>query len=61
MALSKRSVLIAIVCIVGVALAGAFFYVESIISTRFNIEKTVYLYIDENKDYNSILLSLIHI
>ena len=58
MALSKRSVLITIVCIVGVALAGAFFYVESIIATRFNIEKTVYLYIDENKDYNSILKQL---
>lgn len=58
MALSKRSVLITIVCIVSIALAGAFFFIESIISTKFNIEKTVYIYIDENKDYNSILKQL---
>lgn len=58
MALSKRSVLITIVCIVAIVIAGAFFYIESIISTKFNIDKTVYLYIDESKDYNSVLKQL---
>ncbi len=58
MALPKRSVLITIICVVGIALVGAFFYVESIISTKFKIDKRVYLYIDESKDYNSILKQL---
>lgn len=58
MALPKRSVLITIICIVCIALAGAFFYVESIISTKFKIDKRVYIYIDESKDYNNILKQL---
>ncbi|SHG38791.1 endolytic transglycosylase MltG [Dysgonomonas macrotermitis] len=58
MALSKRSVLGTIVCIVILALVGAFLYVESIIATKFNIDKTVYIYVDANKDYQSILTQL---
>lgn len=34
---------------------GGFFYVKKIISSGFNIEKTVYIKIDDRKDYSTIL------
>ena len=41
--------------IIGAALAG---YAYNIISTGFDIDKTVYIYIDNNKSYDSLLIQL---
>lgn len=58
MKLSKRSLLTIIVLFVIVIVVSVFFYMRSIISTGFNIDKTVYIYVDNNKDYKSILAQL---
>lgn len=58
MAKSKRNIsLILILLIIAIA-AGGYFYIRNIISTSFDIDKTVYIYIDRNKDYQSILTQL---
>ena len=53
----KKKILYTFIIIVVIAIAaGAYGY--SIISTGFNIDKTVYIYIDENRDYDALLKEL---
>ena len=40
--------------ILAILVIGLFFYGYRIFSTGFNIDKTVYLYIDDDKDYNTL-------
>lgn len=58
MALTKRSIIGTISIFIVIALAGTFFYIKTVISAKFNIEKTVYIYIDQNKSYNDVLTQL---
>lgn len=50
----KKKILYIFLGIIVIAIALAA-YGYSIVSTGFNIDKTVYVYIDENKDYNTLL------
>ncbi|SBV98811.1 endolytic transglycosylase MltG [uncultured Dysgonomonas sp.] len=53
----KKKILYAFIIIAVIAIAaGAYGY--SIISTGFDIDKTVYLYIDEDRDYDALLKEL---
>ena len=40
--------------ILAILVIGLFFYGYRIFSTGFNIDKTVYIYIDDDKDYNTL-------
>lgn len=51
----QRNIFLTIFLIIIILAGGFSFYVYSILSTKFNIDQTVYIYIDESKDYNSIL------
>lgn len=53
----KKKILYILLIII-VICAGVAAYGYSIISTGFNIDKTVYIYIDESKDYNALLKEL---
>jgi len=51
---TTKAILIVIVSILLIG-AGAGAYIYSVISTGFDISKTVYVYIDEDKDYDKLL------
>lgn len=51
----NKYLLIGIVAIILFIVGGIFVYVSSIISTSFDSEKNVYIYIDERKNYNDII------
>lgn len=53
----RNSIIGAIVTIVIISIA-AYIYIHDLLSTSFNIDKPVYIYIDKNTDYNSILTQL---
>ncbi len=55
---TKRSILITILILILMSGAGVYLYIDSVISTRFNIKETVYIYVDEAKNYNSILTQI---
>ena len=44
-----------IVLVVAIAIIAVAVYGYSVLSTGFNIDKTVYVYIDGNKDYSALL------
>lgn len=58
MAKNKKRILLAIIVFVLVIGGISFYYINSIISTKFDITKTTYIYIDNSKDYNSILTQI---
>lgn len=58
MSKSKKSIFAIIFVFILFVVVGLFLYIKSITSTKFDIDKIVYLYIDNNKDYNSILTQL---
>ena len=58
MAKSKRNLLFLFFILILVLAAGGYFYVRSVIATTFNISQTVYIYVDDRKDYNSILTQI---
>lgn len=53
----KRSVFIILALIIVIGTA-AYLYINSIVSTKFDIHETAYIYIDQNKDYNDIIIQL---
>jgi len=55
MTTKKRNILLISILVFLMIGAGAFFYIHSIISTKFNNKETVYIYIDESKDYENII------
>lgn len=58
MAKKKRSVLFIIIFLLILLAAGGYYYINSIISSGFNIDKTAYIYIDEPKNYESVLTQI---
>lgn len=56
--MNMKKKILYILLIIIVICAGVAAYGYSIISTGFNIDKTVYIYIDESKDYNALLKEL---
>lgn len=54
--MKKKILYIAIIFVIAIIAVAVYGY--SVISTRFNIDKTVYLYIDGNKDYYALLEEL---
>lgn len=50
--LKIAGIIISIILIVCIGIAA---YVYSVVNTGFNIDKTVYIYIDSNKDYDKLL------
>lgn len=54
---TSKIVLIAVIAILLVG-AGAGAYIYSVISTGFDINKTVYVYIDDKKDYTDLLAQI---
>jgi len=55
MSLNKKRIIISsLILIIVVIPLGMFFYIKNITSSRFDIDKTVYIKIDENKDYESL-------
>lgn len=53
----KKKILLAILILVAIA-GGLAVYGYSVISTGFRIDKTVYVYVDDKKDYNDLLRQL---
>jgi len=51
----QRNIIIISILAIFIIAAGGALYVNSILSTKFNANKTVYIYVDETKDYNRIL------
>lgn len=53
----KRKILIIITILILLGIGG-YVYIQSIISTKFDITNKTYIYIDKNKNYNDILIQL---
>ena len=53
----KRKIFIVLAVFIAIGIGG-FFYVQSIISTKFDITKSAYIYIDDTKNYDDILIQL---
>lgn len=53
----KRIIIILLGLIIIVSI-GAYLYINSILSTKFDINDTVYIYVDDKKSYNDILTQL---
>lgn len=58
MAKNKRKFILSAIVIIAIAGLGIFLYIKSIISTGFNIDKTVYVFVDERKNYDDLLHQL---
>lgn len=58
MAKNKHNTILSVLVIITLVSVAAFLYVRSIVATGFNIDKTVYVYVDERKNYNELLLQL---
>lgn len=54
----KKVLLIFFSCLL-LLIIGAGIYVYSVISSGFNIDKTVYVYVDESKDYDKLVQELV--
>jgi len=54
MALKTKSIVFIILSILIIAASGVSLYIWSVTSTKFNIDKTVYIKIDDSKDYESV-------
>jgi len=50
-----RNILFIILGMLILCISGAYLYVSSVLNTKFNITETVYIYIDESRNYNTIL------
>lgn len=57
---SKKTIKILLSILAIIILAGgiALFKINQITSTKFNIDKPIYIYVDQNKDYNKLLSDL---
>lgn len=55
---TKRNTLLSILLLLIILAGGIYYYINSILSTSFAIDKPVYIYIDQNKNYESILTQL---
>ena len=55
---AKRNILLSILLLFIILAGGIYYYISSVLSTSFNIDKPVYIYIDQNKNYESILTQL---
>lgn len=58
MAKKKRNILLALLFFFIIIVAGGYYYVHSIISSGFNIKTTAYIYINESKNYESVLTQI---
>lgn len=58
MAKKKRNIFLFIFLIFILIAGGGYYYVNTIISSGFDINKTAYIYIDESRDYESILTQI---
>lgn len=50
----KKKIILLVALITAILSIGVFSYIYSIAYTGFNIDKTVYIYIDESKDYDKL-------
>lgn len=55
---TTRNILFVVLGLLIIGFAGAYLYISSVLNTRFNIDKTAYIYIDQSKNYNNILLQI---
>lgn len=58
MAKKKRNIFLFIFLILILIAGGGYYYINSILSSGFDIDKTVYIYIDESKNYNELLTQI---
>ncbi|MDU1905478.1 MAG: endolytic transglycosylase MltG [Dysgonomonas sp.] len=53
-----RNILITILLLIIIVTGGVLLYVQNIISTKFNIDQTVYIYVDKSKNYKDLLMQI---
>ncbi|HCO67137.1 MAG TPA: endolytic transglycosylase MltG [Dysgonomonas sp.] len=54
----KRNIFLFIFLILILIAGGGYYYINSILSSGFDIDKTVYIYIDESKNYDAVLTQI---
>lgn len=55
----KKIIILLTIIILSTCIGGGLYYYHNYLNTSFNIEKTVYIYVDEKDDYNSVRQLLI--